>query len=138
VLDTSQNNYFAQYPTLIIFSLIPLLSLITWWFFKKEKYNYWEHFLVNTYLAAYLNIFFLLISTYRNLKYLITDKNSVSYILFIGLFMSYYGYAFDKLMPYHKRTLSFVSKMVFFIFIIAFVYMTAFSLSGMMQPWWGK
>ena len=135
-LDSSLQNYFAKYPSLVIFALIPFLSIITWLFFKKEKYNYWEHFLVNTYLAAYLNVFFLVIKIYSCIKYLTTNNNNVNYMLFIIFFMSYYGYAFDKLMPYHKRTFVFVSKMILFITLIVMLYMTAFSFVGMMQPWW--
>ena len=87
-------------------------------------------------LSSLLEYFLLLIKIYGCIKYLTYNDNRVNYMLFLILFMSYYGYAFDKLMPAHKKTFAFVSKMILFIVLIVMLYMTSFSLAGMMQPWW--
>ena len=94
----SSDNVFEHYPSLLIFLLIPLLSIVTWLCFKKRKYNYWEHFLVNTYLAAYLNVFLVIINIFRLGKYYVNGSLSVNFTMFMIIFMTYYGYAFGRLM----------------------------------------
>ena len=80
-------GFFVKYPSILIFIMIPILALITWLFFKKRAYNYWEHFLINTYLAAYLNIFLLFIRLFQCFKYYFTGKLSVNFIFFMFFFM---------------------------------------------------
>jgi hypothetical protein len=118
--------------------MIPILSLITWLFFRKRKYNYWEHFLVNTYLAAYLNIFLLAINIFQMAKYFIMGSYTVNFTVFMFFFMAYYGHAFGGLMSEPGKLKANIITMVFMNFFLACVYMTAFSLSGIMTPWWGK
>jgi Protein of unknown function (DUF3667) len=129
-------NLIQKYPSILIFIMIPVLSLVTWLFFRRKEYNYWEHFLVNTYLAAYLNIFFLLIRVYQFTKFHFSSDASVNYTIFITIFMTYYGFAFGRLM-YKKQT---SYKHVLYIFVmnlfLSLLYMTAFSLSGYMSKWW--
>lgn len=132
------NSFFSNYPSLLIFIMIPLLSLVTWLFFRKRAYNYWEHFLANTYLAAYLNVFFLLINIFRLIKYYTTGGLNVSYTIFMFIFMAYYGHAFGRLMVEpgkHRRN---IVIMLFMNFFLATLYMTAFSLAGIMSAWWGE
>jgi hypothetical protein len=132
-----EGSFFEKYISVLIFLLIPLLSFITWLCFKKRKYNYWEHFLVNTFLAAYLNVFFLLISIYQAVKYYITQNYKVNYTLFMFLFMAYYGHAFGKLMNDKGTVLQNILIMILMNFLIAFVYMNAFSLTGIIDSLWG-
>lgn len=132
-----ENHFFSDYPAVLVFILIPLLSLVTWLCFKRRKYNYWEHFLINTYVAAYLNIFFLLIKFVQLIKYQFFNSYTVNYTIFMFFFMAYYGHVFGSLM--HKKG-SFWK--IFFImlvmnFFLASIYMTVFSLTGIMTPWWG-
>jgi Protein of unknown function (DUF3667) len=131
-------GFFEKYISFLIFLLIPLLSLVTWLSFKKRNFNYWEHFLVNTFLAAYLNVFFLILSIYQFAKYYITEDYQVNYSMFMFLFMAYYGYAFAKLMNRKGTLLQNILIIALMNFLLATIYMTAFSLSGIMQPWWGK
>lgn len=132
------NGFFVKYVSVLIFLLIPVLSLVTWLCFKKRQYNYWEHFLVNTFLAAYLNVFFLLISIYQLLKYYLTNNFDVNYTFFMFLFMAYYGHAFGRLMSDRGTLFKNIIIMVLMNFLLATIYMTAFSLTGIMKPWWGK
>ncbi|MFN0290697.1 DUF3667 domain-containing protein [Pedobacter helvus] len=131
------HSFFAHYPSLLIFLLIPLLSLVTWVFLIKNKYNYWEHFLINTYLAAYLNVFLIFVNFYQLLKFYVLGSLSVNYTMFMVLFMCYYGYAFGGLIRKNQAS---IFKMILVLLImncmLALIYLTAFSLTGMMTPWW--
>lgn len=53
------STFFEHYISLLLFLLLPFLSLVTWLVFKKAPYNYWEHFLLNVYLSAQTNILLL-------------------------------------------------------------------------------
>lgn len=132
------NGFWSHYPSLLIFILIPLLSVITWLVFRRHRYNYWEHFLLNTYLAAYLNVFLLVINLFRVFKYYSTGGLSVNYTVFMFFFMTYYGYAFGRLMKTEGNVLKNTLLILLMNVLLATVYMTAFSLTGIMTAWWGK
>lgn len=55
------HNFFEHYFSLFIFMMIPFAGLVTWLFFYRNQYNYWEHFLANTYIAAQLNFIWIFI-----------------------------------------------------------------------------
>lgn len=132
------NGIFENYTSLLIFILIPILSLVTWLCFKNRKYNYWEHFLINCFLATYLNVFFLFINIYQLAKYFITNSLEVNYTSFMFLFMAYYGFTFGRLMKEKENFLKIVLRLALMNFLLVLVYMTAFSLTGIMTPWWGS
>ena len=129
------HGLFVKYPSLLIFAMIPLLSLITWLSFARRPYNYWEHFLVNTYLAANLNVFLLLISLFQLLRYYTVDSYAVNYVLFMCLFMGYYGHAFGSLMSDSGRLRNNIIIMVFMNFLLASAYFMAFRYTGIMDAW---
>ncbi len=132
------DSLFVKYPSILIFLLIPVLSLITWLFFRKRRYNYWEHFLVNTYLAAWLNVFLLIISLVQLCMLYISGSYGINFILFMFFFMSYYGHAFGGLMTGTGKLATNIVIMVCMNFFLASVYITAFVYSGIMTSWWGK
>ena len=129
------HGLFVKYPSLLIFMMIPVLSLITWLFFRKRPFNYWEHFLVNTYLAANLNVFLLLISLFQLLRFYTWGSYTVNYAIFMCFFMAYYGHAFGSLMATSGKLRTNIVTMVFMNFFLASAYMTAFIYTGMMDAW---
>lgn len=131
------HGFFQHYFSLFIFLMIPILSLITWLIFRKKAYNYWEHFLANTYIAAQLNILLLLIESYRFLRGLVSnDYSGVNFTLFMVLFMFYYAYTFRVLIHDFKSSIqAFFILFVMNCFLVV-VYLTGFSLVGIMSPWW--
>jgi hypothetical protein len=131
-------SFFSKYPSLLIFILIPLLSFITWVTFIKRKYNYWEHFLVNTYLAAYLNVFFLIINVFSVVKFYVTGSGNINYTFFMFFFMAYYAHAFGGLLTEKGKFMQTFLRLFIMDFFLATIYMTAFSFTGIMTPWWGK
>ncbi len=130
------SNFFSNYISLLIFLMIPILSLVTYLFYRNRQYNYWEHFLINTYLAACLNIFFLLIYIVIFIKSLSHNASSVNYTWFMTLFMTMYGFAFAQLMGNKKERVKSIIRIIFLNFILATIYMTVFSLTELMSPWW--
>ncbi len=131
-----KETFFSKYLSVLIFIMIPILALITYLFFYKMKYNYWEHFLINTYLAACLNIFFLLIKVVILIKAYYGSFSNINYTWFMTLFMTLYGFAFAQLMPDKKQKIKNTAKILLLNFILAIVYLTAFSFAGLMTSWW--
>jgi hypothetical protein len=130
-------NFFEKYISVLIFLMIPVLSLVTWLFYRKKRYNYWEHFLINTYLAAQLNIILLLIKLYGLLKVSIGHASAgVNFTVFMIIFMAYYGYTFGYLMRPVTSSVSGVLRIFVMNFFLACIYLTGFSITGIMEPWW--
>ena len=129
------HSLFVKYPSLLIFLMIPVLSLITWLSFFRRPYNYWEHFLVNTYLAANLNVFLLLISLFQLARYYIADSYAVNYVVFMCFFMAYYGHAFGSMMADSGKLRNNMIILLFMNFVLASAYFTAFVYTGVMAAW---
>jgi Protein of unknown function (DUF3667) len=128
--------FWEKYISLLIFLMIPLLSLVTWLTFKKRPYNYWEHFTANTFLAAQLNIMLLLIKFFAFFKVLIGLGPGVKFTAFMVLFMFYYSYCFRVWMAPHKNWWSLFFSFLIMNFFLSLIYMTGFSLTGIMEAWW--
>ncbi len=134
-LPANTRGFFEKYISVLIFILIPFLSLVTWLSFKKH-YSYWEHFLINTYLGAQTNILLAGVKIFGLLKIAAGMGTSVNFTFAMILFMFYYSFAFVKLTkPYYTR-LQIMMRLLCMNFLLASIYMTAFSLTGIMTPWW--
>jgi Protein of unknown function (DUF3667) len=138
VVNFDKGGFFEKYISLFFFIMIPFASLATWLVLRKEKYNYWEHFLVNTYLTAQLSILFLLIRMYNCIKVLIFKENSnTPLIWFITAFMFYIAFVFKALVAQKDERLKYFIEFTILCFLLAFVYITGMSLTGLITPWWG-
>jgi hypothetical protein len=129
--------FFAKYPSLLIFILIPVISLITWACFSRRKYNYWEHLLINTYLGAYLNVFLLLVTIIRVIVHLLNIDISMflTTIFIMFLFMTYYSMAYGALM--HEKGKWALNALLLSIMdgTIATLYFTSFAMTGLSRFW---
>ncbi len=136
--EPSARPFFEKYISLLIFIQIPILSVITWLSFKKANYNYWEHFLINTYLAAQTNLLLLGLKVWSLIKVSIGGSVETNFTVSMFLFMFYYSYTFVKLMrPSYSRSTIFF-RLLIMNTLLALVYITAFSIAQIMTPWWGK
>jgi hypothetical protein len=123
-------SFFSHYQAVFIFLMIPLAGGITWLVFRKNKYNFWEHILINTYLAAQLNVLLVLISVFSLLKYVTTGSASYSISIFMTLFMVYYATTFSGLMKTGKKGFSLGLKLALMCFLLSSVYITAMIFAG--------
>jgi hypothetical protein len=133
---TNEKGFFAKYISVLLFLIVPFLSLVTWLVFRKG-YNYWEHFLVNTYLAAQTNVVLLGIKLVGLAKVFFGLSANVNFTIAMFIFMFYYSFTFVDLMkPFYKRK-TITLRLLLMNFFLATIYMTAFSLGGIMTAWWG-
>lgn len=128
------DSFFTHYQSVFIFLMIPLASACTWIAFRKCRYNFWEHTLINTYMAAQLNVLLVLIQLFSLIKFLITGSAHYSLTLFITGFMTYYAITFSGLM--HKEVLGWRLglKLGLMCFLLASVYATCMSFAGIIKP----
>ena len=75
-------SFFSHYQSVFIFLMIPVVSVCTYLTFKKSHYNFWEHVLVNTYLAAQLNVLLILIQLFLLLRLFSTGSMFFSLLIF--------------------------------------------------------
>lgn len=123
-------SFLSHYQAVFIFLMIPLAGTITWLVFRKNKYNFWEHILINTYLAAQLNVLLVVISAFSLLKYLITGSGSYSITAFMTVFMFYYAITFSGLMNTGNKAFTLGLKLGLMCFLLASVYITAMIFAG--------
>lgn len=128
----------AQYPSILIFGLIPFVALISWMVFRKRTFNYWEHFLMHTYLAAQINVI-LVIMHLLSLTGMFTNANlGLKLAIFNGFFMTYHGYTFSALFTNnHRETFStrLLLEITLCCFLLGSAYAMALSLSGVAGRW---
>ncbi len=132
------DNFFANYFSIFIFIMIPFASLITWLPFRKKKYNYWEHFLTNTYIAAQLNLILLLIRLVGLVVVLFTHKiNNIAFMWFLMVFMMgfmyLYGSVFGVLMRKDYSVLKVTVILSIVNSLLAMLYLLGFSLTGLIN-----
>jgi hypothetical protein len=123
--------FFNKFPALIFCACIPLISLLSWTVFKKQGNNIWEHFILNTYLTAQYNIFMLFAFILNTTGMLQSGHILYSLIPFIAyLYLAYRQfYTMDSM---GRRAI------LFSILLPAqsLVYLTVFSVLGLVTPWW--
>ncbi|MEO6232649.1 MAG: DUF3667 domain-containing protein [Ferruginibacter sp.] len=124
------NSFFSHYQAVFIFLMIPLGGAITWLVFRKNKYNFWEHILINTYLAAQLNVLLVLINVFSLLNYLIRGSAGYSITVFMTAFMVYYAFTFSGLMNAKEKGFTLGLKLSIMCFLLSSVYITAMIFAG--------
>lgn len=135
-----KEGFFAHYFSAFIFIMIPIVSLVTWLFFYKKRYNFWEHCLANTFIAAQLNVMQVLIYLFALLYVFFTHKmGGINIAVFIPVFMSVflylYGTVFGFLMSKEFRLRKLVIRLTLMNLILFFVYTIGFQVTGIMNPW---
>jgi hypothetical protein len=131
-------HFFVKYQGIFIFLMIPLVTFCTWIIFKKNRFSFWEHMLVNTYLAAQLNVLVILIHVFILIKYIITGSTHYSYIFFTTLFMTgfmtYYAITFSTLMKPGEPSWRLGLKLGVMCFLLAAIYATSMAFAGITSP----
>lgn len=123
LLEWMANHY--AYATLL---LLPVISLASYFSFKKAKRNFFEHLILNSYVAGQRTVayFFILLLTY-----MIPDK-SFNYVMdllkvilgFVFTFWAYFQF-FNNLSPFKRIGLTLLTYVLMSIFFLAIVFVIA-------------
>lgn len=131
-------NFFEHYFSIFIFLMIPVAALITWLFFFKGKYNFWEHFLANTYISAQLNIIWIISHFISLIAVVFTKRNfevnlDLLFIFFMMAFLYLYGSVFGFLFGSKKKMIRIVMVLTVMNFVLFVVYFNAFKFAGLLN-----
>lgn len=84
-------QYIFDHPVILIFLLIPNISLFSWLFFRKSGFNYAEHFVLNAYLMGAVSLFGLVlnpltkyIGTGHAGLFIKTGMNMILWLCYVG------------------------------------------------------
>ncbi|AHF17924.1 hypothetical protein NIASO_16835 [Niabella soli DSM 19437] len=135
-----REGFFNHYFSAFIFLMIPLVSLTTYLFFIRRRYNYWEHVVINTYIAAQLNVMQVLIYTIAYITVLVKHQFSVNgFTILVPFFMTgflyLYGASFGFLMKEPRSLFRLVITITLMNCLLSLLYITGFRLAGIMTPW---
>ena len=140
-LMPEKSNFFENYFSVFIFLMIPFTSLVTWLFFVRRKYNFWEHFIANTYVNAQLNFIWILLH-FVNLVVIIFTRKYMEFgfsffqLIFMMLFLYLYGSVFGHLMGKYYKPGRLILQLTVMNTVLYMVYATGFNLAGFMKfPW---
>jgi hypothetical protein len=50
-------QYIFDHPAIMLFLMIPNIALFSWLYFRRQAYNYAEHFVLNAYLMGMVSLF---------------------------------------------------------------------------------
>jgi hypothetical protein len=124
---TIEGSFFSHYISLFFMIMIPIMSLASWFVFRYQKYNFWEHLLLETYIVAQFNIALIVIhiATYLGI--------GSSFTPYFVLYFTYVGFTYGQFFTQVKWEF----WLIFVCMILqATLYTTGLSLSGIMTPWW--
>lgn len=133
------HNFFEHYFSVFIFLMIPFASVVTWMFFFRRKYNFWEHFLANTYLAAQLNFMWILLHLTGLVSALftgspLTPDYNFFLVFFLMFFMYLYGSVFGFLMlPSSKSKGMLIFSLFMMNMLLSSLYSYGFQITGLIK-----
>jgi hypothetical protein len=110
-----------------------LLALITWLFYRKRNFNYWENVVANTYLVSQYNLVMIVLSLYA----IVTRTHHLSFTIPLIIFLLYLGFAYGQLFSYKRKPVNILYNAALMA-VVVFLYLTILSLTGIMTPWWGN
>ena len=127
---------FAHYPSLLIFVLIPLVAGVSWAIFRKRKLNYWEHFLIHTYLAAQINIILIIVHLITKTGILDNTNMVLKLTLFNLIYMTYHGFTFGVIFKsVEKVSFGSIFQIGICCAFLGFIYATALVITGVAATW---
>ena len=133
------HNFFEHYFSVFIFLMIPLASVVTWLCFVKKKYNFWEHFLANTYIAAQLNLMWITMHLVTFIAAIFTKSElQINYTIFLTVFLMFfmylYGSVFGFLMfPFFKKKITLILILCLMNFFLSYLYSYGFQVAGLID-----
>lgn len=136
------HGFFQHYLSVFIFIMIPITSLVCWlFFFNNRRLNFWEHLVINTFIAAQLNIIVILIKLVGLIFLAFTHRiDSVNMNVFLTIFVAgllfMYGLVYGYLMRHaFKSNARLVWHLVVLNFVLANIFVNGFVFAGISNPW---
>lgn len=133
------HNFFEHYFSIFIFLMIPLATVVTWLFFSKKKYNFWEHFLANTYIAAQLNVLWITMHFVSFVAAVFSQREfHVNYTIFLTVFLMFFMYLYGSVLghlmfPFFKQRWKLILLICLMNFVLSMLYSYGFQVAGLID-----
>jgi len=125
-------TFSAKYPKLVLLITIPITSFLSFIWFRKAKFNYSEHLVLNSYKTSVELLAGLLFTT---LTIFYTNTQGLLLIYYLGIqtfslvYSIWFYYQFFSTSGYSKKALAIRSVMTYFsLFLISFVIGIVFAI----------
>ena len=94
---------FSNHPAVLMFLMIPLIAFWSWLLFRRQAYNYAEHFVLNTFLMGEVSLASIFISP---ISRLISNFSTTSWPMTLfstGVWVLYFGWAYSQFFQQSKK-----------------------------------
>lgn len=134
------SQYIFDHPAILIFLMIPNIALFSRLLFRRQAYNYAEHFVLNSYLMGMVGLFGLLTNPFLKLMGPVQSLFLTKMIFISVVWLGYLGWGYvqffqppaRKWVTWLKAVLAVLSGYVLLIVVISVLIATAIVLFG---PW---
>jgi hypothetical protein len=121
----------TQWNSLILLIQLPLIAFTTWLLFRKQKYNYGEHFVANAFIIGEVSLFNIVLFP---LRYFLNGTPNVIigdylYLIFI---LGYYTYAFYDWFYSRKGKVGIVLSFIFVFCLLIVVFIFTFIIQALL------
>jgi hypothetical protein len=123
--------FFAKYPALMLCAIVPFLSFWSWIFNLRSEYNYWENFVLNIYLMAQFNVFFII----YQLVMVSNGFRNGSMTPMLVAFILYVSFAYYQFFPRRPGAMFILSRFLLG-FAVAITFLSGLTFTGVMTRWW--
>ena len=123
--------FFKHYPALMFCALTPFISVWSWLFNRDKQFNYWEIVVLNIYIIAQFNFFFIINTTLGVLGIYTSPNVTPMLICFIAYLVFTYLQFFKS-----KFTFKRLVRNTAMILLIVFTLINGLSIMGFMTKWW--
>ena len=114
-------DLYNRWFNVLSFTTIPFAALTTYWFFRRAKYFFAEHLIINTFIVAYTGVFLIITTIFTPIfGYFIVS------LMYFVLSLIYSVYAYGRIFHQYtwwqsvpRSTLAFTIYYILYIFIFA-------------------
>jgi hypothetical protein len=134
------SQFIFDHPAILLFLMIPNIALFSWLYFRRQAYNYAEHFVLNAYLMGMVSLFGVISNPVLKLigpsQSIFSAKFSIVSMIWIGYigwgYMQFFRPPQKKWLTWLKSVLAMFSGYVMLILLITVLMAITFMLFG---PW---
>ena len=157
VEQQKSNNQFAQnfsqktiafimgHPSVMLFSMVPVIAFSSWLLFRRRGYNYAEHFVLNTYLMGELSLASIFTMPISKMISSMTTTTWPMTMFSMTLWLGYFGWGYSQffqtpksIWPWVKAGLAILIGYLLLILLISILVIIAVTLFRSQLEGWVK
>lgn len=93
------SGFIFEHPSILLFSMIPVIAVCSWLFFRRRGYNYAEHFVVSAYLMGEISLAAVVTAPISKFLNNISTTTAPMTLFAVAIWVVYFGWAYGQLFP---------------------------------------